>query len=149
STYLSTTKGMPTGALLVFTNMLMKLYLEHRPRFAAVVFDAPEPTFRDQIYPQYKETRKQPADDLIPQFPYFPQIVEAFNLPLLRVAGVEADDVIATLALAGRDRGLEVVVWSGDKDMLQLCDRGIYQVDTLQNVEYTPEVVEKKYGVPP
>src|ERR1051325_575891 len=149
STYLSTAKGMPTGALLVFTNMLAKLYLEHRPRYAAVVFDAAQRTFRDDLYASYKETRRQPADDLVPQFPYFPKIVDAFNLPMLKVGGVEADDVIATLALAARARGLEVVIWSGDKDLLQLCCDGIYQIDTLQGVEYTPERVHEKYGVEP
>ena len=110
STYLSTSKGLPTGALLVFSNMLMKLYLEHRPKFAAVVFDSAARTFRDQMYAQYKETRRQPPDDLKPQFPYFPRIIDAFNIPMLRVDGVEADDVIATLAMAARQKGMEVEI---------------------------------------
>ncbi|HJZ88127.1 MAG TPA: DNA polymerase I [Polyangia bacterium] len=149
STYLSTSAGLPTGAILVFTNMLMKLYLEHRPRYAAVVFDAAEKTFRDELYPRYKETRHKPADDLRPQFPYFPRIVEAFNLPMLKVPGVEADDVIATLTLAAQARGLEVVIWSGDKDLLQLCSDRVHQVDTLRDVEYTPAAVADKFGVAP
>src|SRR5438046_3962927 len=70
STYLSTSKGLPTGALLVFSNMLTKLYLEHRPTYAAVVFDSSERTFRDDMYERYKESRKVPPDDLRLQFPY-------------------------------------------------------------------------------
>src|SRR5262249_41554911 len=70
-------------------------------------------------------------------------------IPMLRVDGVEADDVIATLALRARAQGMEVVIWSGDKDLLQLCGSGIYQVDTLRDVEYTPEAVQEKFGVPP
>ena len=149
STYLSTSKGLPTGALLVFSNMLMKLYLEHRPKYATVVFDSSKRTFRDEMYASYKETRREPPDDLKPQFPYFPKIIDAFNIPMLRVDGVEADDVIATLAMQARAKGMEVVIWSGDKDLLQLCGNGIWQVDTLRDVEYTPEAVQEKFGVPP
>jgi DNA polymerase-1 len=149
STYLSTSRGLPTGALLVFSNMLMKLYLEHRPRYAVVVFDSTARTFRDDMYDRYKETRRQAPDDLRPQFPYFPRIIDAFNIPMLRIDGVEADDVIATLAGKARARGMEVVIWSGDKDLLQLCDPGVHQIDTLREVEYTPALVAEKFGVPP
>src|SRR5262245_5767613 len=84
---LSTSYGMPTGALYVFSNMLMRPYHDHQPELCAVVFDAPTPSFRSAIDPEYKANRREPPDDLKPQFPWFEKIVEAFRLPILRIPG--------------------------------------------------------------
>jgi DNA polymerase-1 len=146
---LSTSAGMPTGALHVFANMLMRLYLDEKPELCAVVFDAGEPTFRNAIDPEYKANRSEPPDDLKPQFPWFEKIVHAFQLPVLSIPKVEADDVIATLVRSARARGLEVVIFSGDKDLMALVDEHVRVVDTMNDKTYDPAQVVEKFGVPP
>jgi DNA polymerase-1 len=145
---LSTSYGMPTGALYVFSNMLMRLYLDEQPDLCAVVFDAPVPSFRQAIDPEYKANRREAPDDLKPQFPWFEKIVEAFKLPILRIPGVEADDVIATLTQKARARGMDVTIFTGDKDLMSLVDEHVSVVDTMRDVTYDPARVEEKFGVP-
>jgi len=145
---LSTSYGMPTGALYVFSNMLMRLYLDEKPDLCAVVFDAPEPSFRMAIDPEYKANRNEAPDDLKPQFPWFEKIVGAFQLPILRIGGVEADDVIATLTKQARARGLDVTIFTGDKDLMALVDDHVSVVDTMRDVVYDPAKVNEKFGVP-
>jgi DNA polymerase-1 len=145
---LSTQSGMPTGGLLVFANMLMRLYLDEKPERWAVVFDAPVPSFRAAIDPEYKANRTAPPDDLKIQFPFFERIVDAFRLPVIRVGGVEADDVIATLTRKARALGYDVDIFSGDKDLMALVDGHVRVIDSMRDVAYDAEKVAEKFGVP-
>ncbi len=146
---LSTAEGMPTGAIYVFARMLMRLHDDLRPERMAVVFDAGRKSFRTEIYPAYKATRPPPPEDLGLQMPYFRPLVEAMGWPVLAEAGVEADDVIATLVTRARARGWEVVLFSADKDLMQLVGPGVTVVDAMRNHNYTREAVIEKFGVPP
>jgi DNA polymerase I len=146
---LSTSKGMPTGALHVFSSMLMRLCLDEKPELATVVFDAEGQTFRHQLDQAYKATRRELPPDLIPQLPWFERIATAFRLPVLRVRGVEADDVIASLVRQARARGLEVVIYGADKDLMQLVGDGVTMIDTMRDVVYDEARVRAKFGVPP
>ncbi|MBI4511120.1 MAG: DNA polymerase I [Deltaproteobacteria bacterium] len=146
---LTTSQGMPTGALHVFASMLLRLYLDERPELCAVVFDSDGKTFRHEIDAEYKANRREPPPDLIPQFPWFEKIVAAMNLPVVRVDGVEADDVIATMVAQARARGLDAVIYSGDKDLMQLVDEHVVVVDSMRDVVYDVARVTEKFGVPP
>jgi len=146
---LVTSTGIPTKAVYGFTGMILKLLKDERPDLLAVVFDHEGPSFRDAMYPAYKATRRATPEDLLPQFPYVYRVVEAFRLPLIKVPGVEADDVIATLARRGREQGHEVVVVSGDKDLMQLVGDGVAMLDTMRDKRYGPAEVLEKWGVPP
>ncbi|MFQ5483589.1 MAG: 5'-3' exonuclease H3TH domain-containing protein, partial [Nitrospinaceae bacterium] len=146
---LSNSKGLPTNALFGFTNMLMKVVREEQPDFLTVVFDSAEKTFRHDWYPEYKANRSEPPEDLKVQFPYFEPLVKAFNIVTLRQSGYEADDIIGTLARMGEDKGFEVVIVSGDKDMMQLISPSVVMLDTMKNKRIAePEVLEK-FGVTP
>jgi DNA polymerase-1 len=149
SVQLSTKDGMPTGALHVFSNMLTRLYLDEKPHLCCVVFDAETPTFRNALDPEYKANREAAPDDLIPQFPWFPRIVEAFHLPILKIHGVEADDVIATLVKQARGAGREVSIFSGDKDLMSLVDDHVRVIDTMREITYDSARVVEKFGIPP
>src|SRR5687768_15199784 len=127
---LSTSKGEPTGAVLGVLNMLAKLVKEETPQFIAVVFDAPGRTFRDQLFEQYKAQRTPMPDDLRAQLQPLLDRVHAMGLPLLRIEGVEADDVIGTLARQAAQAGMDVVISTIDKDMAQLVDERISIVNT-------------------
>ena len=146
---LSNSKGMPTGALLGFAQMMVKLLREEKPDLVAVCFDTPEPTFRDEIYGEYKANRAEPPDDLVPQFPYFRPIAEALGLAILEKPGFEADDVIGTLAKRFAARGVEVVIVSGDKDLMQLVGRGVSILDEMKGRRIGPAEVEERFGVGP
>ncbi len=146
---LSTAEGMPTGALYVFARMLMRLHDDLRPARIAVVFDAGRKSFRTEIYPEYKATRPPPPEDLAIQMPYFRPLVEAMGWPVLAEPGVEADDVVATLVTEARARGWEAVVFSADKDLMQLVGEGVSVVDAMRQHTYTREAVIEKFGVPP
>jgi DNA polymerase I len=146
---LSTTEGMPTGALYVFARMLMALRNEVKPERIAVVFDAGRRNFRSEIFPDYKANRSAPPEELSIQMPYFRPLVEAFRWPVLAVEGVEADDVIATLVGRARDAGWDVVVYSADKDLMQLVGEGVEVIDAMRQQTFTREVVTEKFGVPP
>lgn len=146
---LATSKGFPTGALYGFINMLQKVIRDEKPDFLVVVFDSPDKTFRHEIYPQYKANRDVPPEDLIQQFPYFEPIVEAYGIPSLRQPGFEADDIIGTLARKGEKKGLEVIIVSGDKDMMQLISSNIHMLDTMKNKKFMGKDVIEKFGVGP
>src|SRR5215831_17092062 len=128
---LSTSEGMPTGALYVFARMLMRLEEDNRPERMAVVFDdkSGKKTFRAEMYAPYKATRKEPPEELQVQMEYFPKIVRGMGWPCLAVPGVEADDVIATLVREARRKGWEVVIYSADKDIMQLIGDGVTMID--------------------
>src|SRR3546814_478277 len=116
---LTNAAGEPTGALFGVVNML-RAHLKENPEHIAFVVDAPGKTFRDDMYPEYKATRAPMPDDLRAQVEPMMEVVQALGLPLLRVAGVEADDVIGTLAVQAADAGMEVTISTGDKDFAQL-----------------------------
>jgi DNA polymerase-1 len=146
---LSTSAGRPTGAVYGMTSMLRRLLADYRPGYAAVVFDAPGRTFRDDLYAEYKANREAMPDDLASQVEPIHAVVRALGLPLLLVPGVEADDVIGTLALRARAEGFETLVSTSDKDLAQLVGRGITLVNTMDGSRLDPEGVVAKFGVPP
>jgi len=130
---LTNSRGEPTGALLGVLNMLNKMIKEEAPDRIAVVFDAPGRTFRDDLFEQYKEHRPPMPDDLRSQVQPLYETVGAMGVPLLRVDGVEADDVIGTLAKQGAARGYDVLISTGDKDMAQLVAPNIGLINTMSN----------------
>ena len=139
--------GFPTGAMFGVVNML-RAYLKERPEYAAFVVDAPGKTFRDEIDPQYKANRPPMPDDLRVQVEPLLELVAALGFPILRVPGVEADDVIGTLALQGAAQGIDVTVSTGDKDMAQLVRPHIVLVNTMSGSRLdSDEAVIEKFGV--
>ena len=146
---LSTKEGRPTGALYVFARMLIRLLEDVRPERIAVVFDAGRRSFRSDIFPEYKANRPPAPDDLAVQMPTFRPLVEAMGWPVLAIEGVEADDVVATLASDARKRGWETVIYSADKDLMQLVGEDIAVIDAMRALTYTREAVIEKFGVPP
>jgi len=146
---LSAPDGTPSNAVLGFCRMLLGLLRDLDPSHLAVVMDAGGKNFRHQIYEQYKANRPEAPDELKAQFPLVREAVEALGLPLVEQPGVEADDVIGTLAEQAAGQGFEVIIVSGDKDLMQLVNERICMLDTMKNVRYDPAAVEKKLGVPP
>jgi DNA polymerase-1 len=146
---LNTSKGMPTGALYVYSSMLIRLHLDVHPERIAVVFDSGRRSFRSDLDASYKANRNQAPDDLRVQLPYFRPLTEAFCWPCMAVEGVEADDVIATLVRRARERDWDVVIYSGDKDLMQLVDDHVVVIDSMRQITYDAAGVEKKFGVPP
>jgi len=146
---LATRDGRPTGAVFGFAQMLTKLLGEHKPAYAAVVFDAPGPSFRHIMFPEYKSQRPPMPPELVEQIPLVHRLVDAFSVPRLSFEGVEADDVIATLARQAQTEGIPCVIVSGDKDLMQLVGDGITLFDTFRDVVYDRERVIDRWGVPP
>ena len=144
--HLSNSKGMATNAIYGFTNMLLKVMRDFQPDRLAVVFDSRGPTFRSEIYPEYKANRAAMPEDLVPQIPYIKRIVTAFNLPGLETPGFEADDIIATLAKRFAARGIDVTVVTGDKDLMQIVDEHIRLLDTMKDKVYGPAEVAERFG---
>ncbi|WP_433637897.1 DNA polymerase I [Kluyvera georgiana] len=141
--------GEPTGAMYGVLNMLRSLILQYQPTHAAVVFDAKGKTFRDELFEDYKSHRPPMPDDLRAQIEPLHTMVKAMGLPLLAVSGVEADDVIGTLAREAEKAGRPVLISTGDKDMAQLVTPGITLINTMTNTILGPDEVVTKYGVPP
>lgn len=146
---LSNSEGIPTGAVYGFTNMLLKIIREARPEAVVVVFDSAGPTERHQRYADYKANRGQMPDDLERQLPYIYRVVEAMRIPLLMQRGLEADDLIGSLARQAAAQGLSVTIATGDKDMLQLVGPGIRVYDSMKETAYGESEVVKRFGVPP
>ncbi len=146
---LSTKAGEPTGALYGVLNMLRRLLADYRPDCLAVIFDAPGKTFRHEMFVEYKAHRPPLDPELIRQIEPLYACVRALGLPLLQVASVEADDVIGTLTRQAVDRGLPVLIVSGDKDLAQLVDEQVRMLDTMKNAVTDVAGVEQKFGVPP
>ncbi|KJF83972.1 hypothetical protein UA44_04220 [Klebsiella aerogenes] len=130
-------------------NMLRSLILQYQPTHAVVVFDAKGKTFRDELFEHYKSHRPPMPDDLRAQIEPLHKMVKAMGLPLMAVPGVEADDVIGTLAREAEKVGRPVLISTGDKDMAQLVTPGITLINTMTNTILGPEEVVNKYGVPP
>src|SRR5512134_215420 len=129
--HLSTTKGVPTNAVYGFTTMLLKALREHEPTHVALVFDAGRKSFRNELDATYKANRPEAPDDLVKQFPLVRDVARALRVKVVEEAGVEADDVIATLACRDREKGWEVVVVTGDKDFAQLVDGAVTLYDPM------------------
>lgn len=146
---LTNSAGEPTGAMYGVLNMLRSLLLQYQPTHAAVVFDAKGKTFRDELFEHYKSHRPPMPDDLRAQIEPLHAMVKAMGLPLLAVSGVEADDVIGTLAKEAAAAGRAVLISTGDKDMAQLVTPQVTLINTMTNTILGPEEVQTKYGVPP
>ncbi len=144
---LTNSKGQPTGAIYGVINMLKKLVEEYQPEYMAVVFDAKGKTFRSDLYSDYKANRPPMPDDLRSQIEPIHQIVDALGYPRIVVSGVEADDVIGTLAQQAEAAGHEVLISTGDKDLAQLVTDKISLINTMNNHISTPESVIEKFGV--
>jgi len=147
--HLSTRQGVPTNAVYGFTTMLLRAIREGSPTHLAVAFDEDGKQARSEIYADYKATRGAAPEDLSPQFPLVRRVLEALNVPAVGLSGWEADDVIATLARRARSMGWEVVIVTGDKDLLQLVDGAVRCYDSMYEKWYGPAEVEEKWGVPP
>jgi DNA polymerase-1 len=141
--------GEPTGAIYGVLNMLRKLAADYKPAALACVFDAKGPTFRDEEYADYKANRTPMPDELGAQVAPLQEAVRALGWPVLIVQGVEADDVIATLAEQAKGKGWRTVISTGDKDLTQLVDERVLWVNTMSNEKLDPAGVEGKFGVPP
>lgn len=146
---LTNSKGEPTGAMYGVLNMLRSLLIQFEPTHIAVVFDAKGKTFRDEMFEAYKSNRPPMPDDLRTQIEPLHQMVQAMGMPILVVPGVEADDVIGTLARQAASEGRNVLISTGDKDMAQLVTERITLINTMNNAVLDPVGVEEKYGVPP
>ncbi|MCM2265052.1 MAG: DNA polymerase I [Desulfuromonadales bacterium] len=147
--HLSNSKGVATNAVYGFINMLLKVVREQQPDHLAVVFDSRGPTFRHALYPEYKANRAAMPDDLVPQVPVIKEVVRAFNMPAIELAGFEADDIIATLAKRFASEGMEVTVVTGDKDLMQVVSERIRLLDTMKDkVSGLAEVAERFGGTP-
>ncbi len=146
---LTSPKGEPTGAVYGFIRMISKLLNELNPDYIAVIFDAPGKTFRHEEYKEYKAQRKETPDDLRVQIPKIKEIIKLFGIKVLEKEGYEADDIIATLAKKGKEKGFEVYVVTPDKDMLQLVEDNIYVLNPVTDKVYNREKVKEKYGIYP
>ena len=145
---LATSKGLPTNAIYGFTNMLLKIVKEKKPDYLAIAFDTKGPTKRHIEYEQYKAHRPEMPKDLIPQIPYIHKLVEAFNIPAILMEGYEADDIIGTISKK-MEKDFDVVIVTGDKDMLQLISQNIKIYDTLKEKVYEEKDVVERFGVAP
>ncbi len=146
-------KGVNTSAIFGFTNSLLKILKEEQPDYLAIVFDTAAPTFRHEIYKDYKSTRSKMPEDMATQLPYIYEVVEAMKLPILELEGFEADDLMGTLAKKAEKKGLETVLVTGDKDFLQLVDEDILVLNPRRAGEemelLDEEKVKDKFGVSP
>ena len=152
--YLSTSRGVPSHAVLILSTMLWKLFREEKPDYLAIALDPPGPTFRDKLFTDYKATRTAMPDDLSRQLPYVRRLFEALKTPIIEVSGYEADDVIATVveqALEVDD--LDIVIVTGDKDLLQLVGPRVRVLSVLgrtgERVVYDEAKVRERWGVEP
>ncbi|HEX8435904.1 5'-3' exonuclease, partial [Archangium sp.] len=146
---LTNRQGVPTNATLGFTRQILKALKELQPAYVALAFDKESRAERQKIDPNYKANRQAMPEDLAQQFPYIRRVVEAFNLPVLEVAGWEADDVIGTLARRAKAEGFCVLVVTGDKDFVQIVDDDVHLYDP-QNERYTnPAEVKERLGIEP
>jgi DNA polymerase-1 len=141
--------GTPVGAVYAFTNMLIKVIADHKTDYIAVVFDAGKNTFRNELYAEYKANRAACPEDLIPQFPLVREAATALNLAIVEKEGYEADDLIATYTKLGRERGMDVVIISSDKDLMQLISDGVQMYDPLKSRVIGNAEVFEKFGVTP
>lgn len=146
---LTNSQGMPTNAIYGFLSMTIKLLKESRPDYIAYCFDLPTPSFRKNIFPEYKANRSDTPEDLIPQIPYMKSLPTLLGLPAFEKNEFEADDLIGSLSHFGKKNKLEVIIVSGDKDFAQLVDEDIKIFDPMKNLTLDAEGVKAKWGVTP
>ncbi|HCM06937.1 MAG TPA: DNA polymerase I, partial [Alphaproteobacteria bacterium] len=141
--------GTPVNAVYGFTSMVMKLVDDLAPHHVAVVFDSARKTFRNDIYEAYKANRSEPPEELVPQFDLVREATTALSLPQLELPGFEADDLIATYAALGEAAGLETIIVSSDKDLMQLVRGGITMLDPMKQRRIGDAEVFERFGVNP
>ncbi|MEM9191981.1 MAG: DNA polymerase I [Myxococcota bacterium] len=146
---LSSSKGEPTHAVLGFTNMLLKFVADQKPQLFCCALDPGGPSFRKEVYPQYKENRRSAPPDIFQQIARCYEIVRAYEIPLFQVEKMEADDLIATVVRRATEEKLRTVIVSSDKDLLQLVNNEVSMYDTMRNKVYGPEETLDKMLVPP
>ena len=146
--HLSNSKGLPTNAIYGFTQMLLKVLKENHPDYLIVALDSKAPTFRSEVYKEYKANRPAMPEGLTPQIPYIKRIMEAYRIATLEIDGYEADDIIGTVA-KGVESEVDVVIITGDKDILQLVNDRIEVYDTMKEKRFRVEEVIQRFGVRP
>lgn len=146
---LTNSQGMPTNAIYGFLSMTIKLLKDFKPDYIAYCFDLPTPSFRKDIYPEYKANRSDTPSDLIPQIPYMKSLPELLGLPSFEKENFEADDLIGSLARYGEENNLEVIIVSGDKDFAQLVNENIKLFDPMKDITFDIAGVKNKWGVRP
>jgi len=146
--HLSNSKGLPTNATFGFVQMLLKVLKEHRPDYLAVIFDSKAPTFRSEVYKEYKANRPAMPESLSPQIPYIKKIIEGYRIAVLERDGYEADDLIGTVARRLESEA-DVVIVTGDKDLLQLISDRIQVYDSMKEKRFGVEEVIERFGVSP
>ncbi len=146
---LANSAGLPTNAVFGFTRMLMKLINDRSPAYVGMFFDAKGPTFRHEIYTEYKANRPHMPEDMAVQIPYIKKVTEAFQIPLFEQQGLEADDLIGTLARMAEAAGFDVVMVTGDKDFVQLVTEKSVIWDPMKDKTRDLAAVEAEYGMPP
>jgi DNA polymerase I len=146
---LSNSAGLPTNAIFGFTRMLIKLMEDRKPAYAGMFFDAKGPTFRHEMYPDYKANRPPMPQDMAIQIPYIKQVTSGFNLPVIEKQGFEADDLIGTLANLAEKEGFDVVMVTGDKDFMQLVSEKSVVWDPMKDVIIDKSYIQESFGVTP
>ncbi len=146
---LTTSSGFPTNAIFGFVNMLQRVRETYDPSHLAIILDAPGKNFRHERYSEYKANRQSMPDPLRQQMPRIKEVIEAYRIPAIELAGYEADDIIATLASRWEQEGREIVLVSGDKDLMQLVSDRVSMLDTMKNQNIGLEEVQAKFGVEP
>ena len=141
--------GQPTGAIYGVANMVRKLLEDYAPEYIAIVFDTKGKTFREELYPEYKAHRPPMPPELTVQFHPLIDILQAMGLPVLLIEGVEADDVIGTLAIKAQEQGLPVLISTGDKDFAQLVNENVTLLNTMTEKKLDPQGVVEKFGITP
>jgi DNA polymerase-1 len=147
--HLSNSKGFPTNALLGFANMILKVLREIGAQHGAIAFDAPGPTFRHEVFGEYKANRPSMPENLRVQVPYIKEMVAALRVPVLERGGYEADDLIGALAKKLEQEGIETIIVSGDKDLMQLISPQVTMYDPMKDKTYRTADVKERFGVPP
>ena len=146
---MNTSAGLPTNGIFGFTNMLLKFLKQYMPEYVVVALDAGRKTFRNHLFAGYKGHRPEPPAALLPQLPYFRRLLEGLNLPVVELAGYEADDIIATLCCTLRSEKCDMVIVSSDKDLMQLVIDGIQLLDSAKDRWIGVAEVQDKFGVKP
>ncbi len=146
---LTSPSGLPTNAIYGFLAMVTKVLKDEKPEYIVFCYDRKEPSFRKEIYDDYKANRGETPEDLIPQIPYIKKIADLFGIPSLEVPRFEADDLIGAMTKISRQHGLDVYIVSGDKDFGQLVAPHVWLFDTMKDVKYDSAGVKEKWGVQP
>ncbi len=147
--YLANSRGLPTNATLAFTNMLRKLFNEQKPDDVIAIFDSKVPSFRGEIFKEYKATRRPMPANMPVQIPYVKKIIEAMGIPVIEQEGFEADDVIGTLVERMKEQDVELFLVTGDKDMMQFVSGNVFVFDSMKGLILGEQEVTEKFGVKP